>query len=103
MIQKRRKLLIGFAIARGEFDAAGQYNARVKAHALRAGYDAGWKKGGGWVTPDSDPMLLPRVRVRGDTTMEEFIRKVTHRPATPGEIAQYEAQRCEPPSAGKAR
>ena len=67
---------------------SGQYNARVKEHARWAGYDAGWKKGGGWVTPDSDPMLLPRVRVRGDTTMAEFIRKVTHRPATRWELEQ---------------
>jgi peptidoglycan/xylan/chitin deacetylase (PgdA/CDA1 family) len=70
---------------------SGQYNHRVQERARQAGYEAGWKKGGGWVTPDSDPLMLPRVRVRGDTTMAEFIRKVTHRPATPGEIAQYEA------------
>jgi peptidoglycan/xylan/chitin deacetylase (PgdA/CDA1 family) len=69
---------------------AGQYNARVKEHARQAGYDAGWKKGGGWVTPGSDPLMLPRVRVRGDTTMVEFIRKVTHRPATRWELSAYE-------------
>ena len=68
---------------------SGQYNVPVKAHALRAGYDAGWKKGGGWVTPDSDPLMLPRVRVRGDTTMAEFIRKVTHRPPTRRELSAY--------------
>jgi len=31
---------------------SGQYNTRVKERARRAGYEAGWKKGGGWVTPD---------------------------------------------------
>jgi peptidoglycan/xylan/chitin deacetylase (PgdA/CDA1 family) len=66
---------------------AGQYNAQVKEHARQAGYDAGWKKGGGWVTPVSDPLMLPRVRVRGDTTMAEFIRKVTHRLPTRWELS----------------
>jgi peptidoglycan/xylan/chitin deacetylase (PgdA/CDA1 family) len=65
---------------------SGQYNDRVKERARQAGYAAGWKKGGGWVTADSDPMMLPRVRVRGDTTMAGFIRKVTHRPATAEEL-----------------
>src|SRR5439155_17404768 len=55
---------------------SGRYDERVKEHAREAGYRAGWKKGGGWVTPDSDPLLLPRVRVRGDTTMAQFIRGV---------------------------
>jgi peptidoglycan/xylan/chitin deacetylase (PgdA/CDA1 family) len=68
---------------------SGRYDERVKKHASDAGYLAGWKKGGGWVTPDSDPLMLPRVRVRGDTTMEQFIRSVTHRPATRWEIARY--------------
>jgi peptidoglycan/xylan/chitin deacetylase (PgdA/CDA1 family) len=69
---------------------AGQYNDRVKERARWAGYLAGWKKGGGWVTPDSDPLLLPRVRVRGSTTIARFIRKVTHRPATRRELARYD-------------
>jgi len=30
--------------------------------------------------------MLPRVRVRGDTTMAEFIRKVTHRAPTRSEL-----------------
>jgi peptidoglycan/xylan/chitin deacetylase (PgdA/CDA1 family) len=69
---------------------SGRYDERVKEEARRAGYLAGWKKGGGWVTPDSDPLLLPRVRVRGGTTMAQFIRKVTHRPATRAELARYD-------------
>jgi peptidoglycan/xylan/chitin deacetylase (PgdA/CDA1 family) len=69
---------------------SGQYNRRVMERARRAGYEAGWKKGGGWVTPASDPLMLPRVRVRGDTTMAEFIRKVTHRPATRWELTAYD-------------
>jgi peptidoglycan/xylan/chitin deacetylase (PgdA/CDA1 family) len=68
---------------------SGQYNERVKERARQAGYRAGWKKGGGWVTPDSDPLMLPRVRVQGDTTLAQFIRKVTHRPATSDELARY--------------
>jgi peptidoglycan/xylan/chitin deacetylase (PgdA/CDA1 family) len=71
---------------------SGRYNEQVKRQAVRAGYRAGWKKGGGWVTPASDPMLLPRVRVRGCTDMARFIQKVTHRPATGQELARYEAR-----------
>jgi peptidoglycan/xylan/chitin deacetylase (PgdA/CDA1 family) len=69
---------------------SGQYNERVKARARLAGYRAGWKKGGGWVTPESDLLMLPRVRVRGSTTMAKFIRKVQHRPPTPWEEARYD-------------
>jgi peptidoglycan/xylan/chitin deacetylase (PgdA/CDA1 family) len=69
---------------------SGQYNERVKERARWAGYLAGWKKGGGWVTPESDPLLLPRVRVRGSTTMARFIQKVTHRPASRWELARYD-------------
>ena len=42
------------------------------------------------MTPDSDPLMLPRVRVRGDTSMAEFIRKVTHRPAMRSELWAYD-------------
>ncbi|MBI3911291.1 MAG: polysaccharide deacetylase family protein, partial [Armatimonadetes bacterium] len=66
---------------------AGRYDERVKEHARQAGYLAGWKKGGGWVTPDSDPLMLPRVR--SSTTMAGFIRKLTHRPPTLDELARY--------------
>ena len=69
---------------------SGQYNERVKARARLAGYRAGWKKGGGRVTPESDPLLLPRVRVRGNTSMAKFIRKVRHRPPTRWEEARYD-------------
>jgi peptidoglycan/xylan/chitin deacetylase (PgdA/CDA1 family) len=55
---------------------SGQYNRQVAERAQAAGYVAGWKKGGGPVRPGADPFLLPRVRVRGCTTMEEFERKV---------------------------
>jgi hypothetical protein len=47
----------------------------VADRAQAAGYVAGWKKGGGPVRPGADPFLLPRVRVRGCTSMEEFERK----------------------------
>ena len=68
---------------------AGEYNSRVKRQARHAGYLAGWKKGGGWVTPASDPFMLPRVRVRGSTTMARFIQKITRRPATDEELERY--------------
>jgi peptidoglycan/xylan/chitin deacetylase (PgdA/CDA1 family) len=55
---------------------SGSYNEFVKARAKAAGYLAGWKKGGGMVTPSEDMMMLPRVRVSGRTTMEDFKRKV---------------------------
>lgn len=55
---------------------SGSYNDLVKARARAAGYSAGWKKGGGMVTPTEDMMMLPRVRVSGRTTMEDFKRKV---------------------------
>jgi peptidoglycan/xylan/chitin deacetylase (PgdA/CDA1 family) len=55
---------------------AGKYNRTVAARAEAAGYLAGWKKGGGPVQPGDDCFLLPRVRVRGCTTMEEFQRAV---------------------------
>jgi peptidoglycan/xylan/chitin deacetylase (PgdA/CDA1 family) len=55
---------------------AGRYNQRVAARARAAGYLAGWKKGGGPVQPGDDPFLLPRVRVRGRTTLGDFRRKV---------------------------
>lgn len=55
---------------------SGAYNALVVARTRCAGYRAGWKKGGGPVQPGAEPFLLPRVRVRGDTTMEEFKRMV---------------------------
>lgn len=55
---------------------AGKYNRTVAERAEAAGYLAGWKKGGGPVQPGDDRFLLPRVRVRGCTTMEEFQRAV---------------------------
>ncbi len=61
---------------------AGAYNQIVVLHALDAGYRAGWKKGGGMVTPDEDLMLLPRVRVSGRHTMVDFERKINARLAS---------------------
>lgn len=55
---------------------AGRYNRTVAERARAAGYLAGWKKGGGPVQPGDDPYLLPRVRVRGETTMAEFRKAV---------------------------
>lgn len=55
---------------------SGMYNDAIVAAAQATGYHAGWKKGGGPVTPADDPYLLPRVRVHGRTTMEDFKRKV---------------------------
>ncbi len=55
---------------------AGSYNDFVKERAKAAGYLAGWKKGGGPVTPGDDMLMLPRVRVSGRTTMNDFQRKV---------------------------
>jgi len=61
---------------------AGAYNQIVVLHAVHAGYRAGWKKGGGMVTPDEDLMLLPRVRVSGRHTMADFERKINARLAS---------------------
>jgi peptidoglycan/xylan/chitin deacetylase (PgdA/CDA1 family) len=58
---------------------AGAYDDRVVLYAQKAGYRAGWKKGGGMVTPDEDMMLLPRVRVSGGHTMSDFERKLAAR------------------------
>lgn len=55
---------------------AGSYNEFVKARARAAGYVAGWKKGGGFVTPSEDMLMLPRVRVSGRTDFETFKRKL---------------------------
>jgi peptidoglycan/xylan/chitin deacetylase (PgdA/CDA1 family) len=55
---------------------SGKYNRTVTERAEAAGYLAGWKKGGGPVEPGRDPFLLPRVRVQGHTTIEDFRRKV---------------------------
>lgn len=55
---------------------AGSYNEFVKQRARAAGYLAGWKKGGGMVTPGEDLLMLPRVRVSGRTDMESFKKKL---------------------------
>lgn len=55
---------------------AGSYNDFVKDRAKAAGYLAGWKKGGGPVTPSDEMLMLPRVRVSGRTGIEDFKRKV---------------------------
>ncbi len=55
---------------------SGMYNDLVAARTKAAGYEAGWKKGGGPVRPGDDPYLLPRVRVHGKTDMADFKRKV---------------------------
>lgn len=55
---------------------SGKYNRIVAERTQAAGYQAGWKKGGGPVEPGQDMYLLPRVRVHGRTTMSDFRRKV---------------------------
>jgi peptidoglycan/xylan/chitin deacetylase (PgdA/CDA1 family) len=55
---------------------AGSYNDFVRERARAAGYLAGWKKGGGLVTPKDDMLMLPRVRVSGRTTLADFKRKI---------------------------
>ena len=55
---------------------SGRYSDKVVQRARLAGYEAGWKKGGGPVQPGADMFLLPRVRVNGGTTMKDFRRKV---------------------------
>ncbi len=55
---------------------SGAYNSEVTEKAREVGYLAGWKKGGGPVQPGDDPLLLPRVRVNGYATMDDFKRKV---------------------------
>jgi len=55
---------------------SGSYNTQVTEQARKAGYNIGWKKGGGPVTPGDDPFMLPRIRVHGRTEMKDFERKV---------------------------
>ena len=55
---------------------SGEFNDRVVKRTRAAGYLSGWKKGGGPVQPGNDPFRLPRVRVRGCTTMQDFKRMV---------------------------
>src|SRR5687767_10681597 len=55
---------------------SGRYNDTVVQRARLAGYEAGWKKGGGPVQPGAEMFLLPRVRVNGSTTLKDFRRKV---------------------------
>lgn len=55
---------------------SGAYDDRVIERAEVAGYWAGWKKGGGPVMPGATPMMLPRVRVNGNTSIDAFQRKV---------------------------
>jgi peptidoglycan/xylan/chitin deacetylase (PgdA/CDA1 family) len=54
----------------------GAFNDHVIERTRAAGYAAAWKKGGGPVQPLTDLFRLPRVRVHGRTTMEDFERKV---------------------------
>jgi peptidoglycan/xylan/chitin deacetylase (PgdA/CDA1 family) len=55
---------------------AGRFDDRVVTHVQLAGYRTAWDKGGGPVMPGDDPFRLPRVRVNGSTTLEDFKRKV---------------------------
>ena len=55
---------------------SGKYNGMVAERTREAGYLAGWKKGGGPVQPGADPYLLPRMRVKGSTNLDEFKRIV---------------------------
>jgi peptidoglycan/xylan/chitin deacetylase (PgdA/CDA1 family) len=55
---------------------AGRFDDRVVERVRVAGYLTAWDKGGGPVTPGDDPFRLPRVRVHGRTSMEDFERKV---------------------------
>lgn len=75
---------------------AGWYNRRVAARAEAAGYLAGWKKGGGPVQPGDDLYLLPRIRVRGCTTLEDFARKVRTGLVARQVMARRVAQRLKP-------
>ncbi len=55
---------------------SGECNDLVVERTRAAGYLTAWTKGGGPVQPGDDPYRLPRVRVRGSTTMEDFKRMV---------------------------
>jgi len=55
---------------------AGRFDDRVVKHVRMAGYLTAWDKGGGPVTPSDDPYRLPRVRVHGRTSINDFERKV---------------------------
>lgn len=55
---------------------SGRFDARVVDATRNAGYAIGWQKGGGPVEPGDDPYRLPRVRVHGRTSMQDFERKV---------------------------
>jgi peptidoglycan/xylan/chitin deacetylase (PgdA/CDA1 family) len=55
---------------------SGEYNDLVVERTRIAGYEAGWKKGGGPVEPGAELYLLPRIRVHGRTDMTDFKRKI---------------------------
>ncbi len=57
---------------------AGAFDPRVVIATERAGYLAGWKKGGGAVQPTSAsrPFELPRIRVHGRTDLAKFKARV---------------------------
>ncbi|MBV9848490.1 MAG: polysaccharide deacetylase family protein [Armatimonadetes bacterium] len=83
---------------------SGAYNDQVVARTRAAGYLAGWKKGGGPATPTDEPLLLPRVRVRGCTTVARFRQMVwsgvsVQRDHTASRLARSRTRRARPEAA----
>jgi len=56
---------------------AGKFDARVEAATRAADFTLAVTTRPGWATPDDDPLALPRVRVSGDETLDQFAAKLT--------------------------
>ncbi len=59
---------------------AGDFNAAVIAGTRAAGYQYGWKKSGGPMTPGANPYQLPRIRIMGNTGVKGFANIISQQP-----------------------
>lgn len=59
---------------------AGDFNAAVIAATRTAGYQYGWKKSGGPMTPGANPYELPRIRIMGNTGVKGFASIISQKP-----------------------
>ncbi|MEI7832326.1 MAG: polysaccharide deacetylase family protein, partial [bacterium] len=59
---------------------AGDFNAAVITATRTAGYQYGWKKSGGPMTPGANPYQLPRIRIMGNTGIKGFASIISQKP-----------------------
>jgi peptidoglycan/xylan/chitin deacetylase (PgdA/CDA1 family) len=52
---------------------SGRYDKRVEEATLKAGYEAGWRKDGGPLVFGDPSFALPRIRVSGHLTLDNFM------------------------------